>query len=57
MERRKAIMVDVDGTICLKGDRNIYNLTLVGEDLPNLPVIAAGVSHVPQSPITGDCGP
>jgi hypothetical protein len=36
--RLPAVMVDVDGTVALKGDRGIYDLSLVGIDLPNLPV-------------------
>jgi hypothetical protein len=37
--RRKAVMVDIDGTLTLKGDRDPYKLDTVGEDHPNTPVI------------------
>ncbi|MFC6086053.1 phosphatase domain-containing protein [Sphaerisporangium aureirubrum] len=32
-------LVDIDGTLALKGDRSPYDWDRVGEDLPNLPVI------------------
>jgi len=35
----KAIIVDVDGTVALRGDREPYDWSRVGEDLPNQPVI------------------
>jgi len=35
----KAIIVDVDGTIALKGDRSPYDWKRVGEDTPNTPVV------------------
>ena len=34
-----AIIVDIDGTVALRGDRNPYDETRVSEDLPNMPVI------------------
>ena len=34
-----AIIVDIDGTVALMGDRNPYDETTVREDLPNMPVI------------------
>lgn len=36
----RAVIVDVDGTVALKGDRSPYDEDRVSEDLPNLPVIA-----------------
>lgn len=35
----KAIIVDIDGTVTLRGDREPYDWDKVGEDLPNQPVI------------------
>lgn len=35
-----AVLVDIDGTIALKGDRDPFDWDRVGEDLPNVPVIA-----------------
>ena len=35
----KAVIVDVDGTIALKGDRSPYDWKRVGEDTPNIPVV------------------
>lgn len=35
----KAIIVDIDGTVALRGDREPYDWDKVGEDLPNMPVI------------------
>jgi len=35
----KAIIVDVDGTVALRGDREPFDWSRVGEDLPNQPVI------------------
>jgi hypothetical protein len=38
--RRPAVLVDIDGTVCIKHpDRDIYDLSRVGEDLPNVPVV------------------
>lgn len=34
-----AIIVDIDGTVALKGDRKPFDYSRVGEDLPNMPVI------------------
>ena len=34
-----AIIVDVDGTLAIKGDRSPYDMSKVGNDLPNTPVI------------------
>lgn len=39
-----AVMVDIDGTIALHGDRSPYDLSRVGDDHPNEAVIAA-VEH------------
>lgn len=36
----KAIMVDVDGTVALRGDRSPYDETRVSKDTPNHPVLA-----------------
>lgn len=33
------VIVDVDGTIALKGDRNPFHYHLAAEDAPNLPVL------------------
>ncbi|MEV0996880.1 AAA family ATPase [Nonomuraea sp. NPDC050202] len=35
----KAFLLDVDGTAALMGDRSPYDLSRVGEDLPNKPVL------------------
>lgn len=35
----KAVIVDIDGTVALRGDREPYDWDRVGEDLPNWPVI------------------
>lgn len=35
----KAVIVDIDGTVALRGDREPYDWDKVGEDLPNMPVI------------------
>lgn len=35
----KAVLVDIDGTVALMGDRSPFDATRVGEDSPNLPVI------------------
>lgn len=35
----KAIIVDVDGTIAIKGDRSPFDWDRVGEDAPNKPVV------------------
>lgn len=34
-----ALIVDIDGTVALKGDRDIYNWEKVDLDLPNMPII------------------
>ena len=36
----KAIIVDVDGTVALRGEREPFDWSRVGEDMPNWPVIA-----------------
>jgi predicted kinase len=36
---RKAVLVDIDGTVALKGARSPFDETRVREDRPNLPVI------------------
>jgi predicted kinase len=38
---KPAIIVDIDGTVALMGDRSPYDLSRVHEDRPNHPVIAA----------------
>lgn len=35
----KCIIFDIDGTVALRGDRDPYDLTRVGEDTPNVPVM------------------
>lgn len=35
----KVWIVDIDGTLALKGDRSPFDWSRVGEDLPNTPVI------------------
>lgn len=35
----KTWVVDIDGTLALKGDRSPFDWSRVGEDLPNIPVI------------------
>lgn len=35
----KAYMIDIDGTVALKGDRDPYDWQHVGEDQPNTPVL------------------
>jgi predicted kinase len=35
----KAVLVDIDGTVALMGDRSPYDETSVADDLPNSPVI------------------
>jgi predicted kinase len=40
-DRPSAILVDLDGTVALMGDRSPYDVTRVHLDLPNEPVIAA----------------
>lgn len=35
----RTILVDVDGTVALRGDRSPYDETRVHEDLPNPPVV------------------
>lgn len=39
MHRPRAIVVDIDGTVALKGDRSPYDMTTVINDEPNVPVI------------------
>lgn len=40
----KAIIVDIDGTLALKGDRGPFDESRIHEDRPNLPVINAVVA-------------
>jgi predicted kinase len=40
-DRPSAILVDLDGTVALMGDRSPYDVTRVHLDMPNDPVIAA----------------
>lgn len=35
----QAVMVDIDGTVALRGDRSPFDESRVGEDLPNVAVI------------------
>jgi predicted kinase len=37
----EAVLVDIDGTVALMGDRDPYDMTRVEEDKPNRPVITA----------------
>ncbi|MGI5244931.1 AAA family ATPase [Dactylosporangium sp. CA-139066] len=37
----QTVLVDIDGTVALLNGRSPYDMTRVGEDLPNAPVIAA----------------
>lgn len=37
----RAVLVDLDGTVCLRQGRDPYDETRVGEDAPNAPVLAA----------------
>ncbi|WP_432986357.1 AAA family ATPase [Dactylosporangium sp. CA-233914] len=37
----RTVLVDIDGTVALFNGRSPYDMTRVGEDLPNAPVIAA----------------
>lgn len=43
-----AILVDIDGTVALTNGRSPYDENRVGEDLPNLPVIAVAKALVAQ---------
>lgn len=36
----KCIIFDIDGTVALRGDRDPHDLTRVGEDTPNAPVMS-----------------
>lgn len=38
--KRLAIIVDIDGTVALKGDRDPYDMSTVLHDKPNMPVIS-----------------
>lgn len=40
MSRSSAVLVDVDGTIALAGERNPYDESTVSADLPNADIIA-----------------
>lgn len=39
--RPDAVLVDIDGTVAVMGERSPYDMTRVGEDRPHPPVIAA----------------
>lgn len=61
-EAVKYVIVDVDGTVALRGDRSPFDWDRVSEDLPNLPVIevvkamaAAGYALVFVSGRMGQC--
>lgn len=53
-KRRQCIIFDIDGTLALRGDRDPYDMTRVGEDVPNLPVqrifllLSAGALALPE---------
>lgn len=58
----KAILVDIDGTVALKGDRDIYDESRVLRDLPNVPIVtlvqamsAAGYEIIFMSGRTNGC--
>lgn len=38
--KQNAMIVDIDGTVALKGDRNPYDYETVGDDKPNQPITA-----------------
>lgn len=38
--RRPAVIVDIDGTLALRGDRSPFEWNKVASDLPNMPVVA-----------------
>ena len=50
--KRKCWLVDVDGTLALKGDRSPYDMTRVLEDEPNQPVITVvrALANLPEAP-------
>ncbi len=50
--KRKCWLVDVDGTLALKGDRSPYDMTRVLEDKPNRPVITVvrALANLPEAP-------
>jgi hypothetical protein len=35
----RAIIVDIDGTLAIKGDRDIFDYSKVHLDLPNKPIV------------------
>lgn len=37
--KRKAVIFDIDGTLALRGDRDPHDMSRVGEDLPNYPIM------------------
>lgn len=41
MTQPAAILVDVDGTVALRGGRSPYDESTVGDDAPNTPVVVA----------------
>lgn len=41
MNKEKGIIVDIDGTMALRGERDPYDMTRVLEDRPNIAVIEA----------------
>ncbi len=49
---KQAWIVDLDGTLALRGDRNPYRWDRVGEDEPNVPVIVAtqAIAAHPSAP-------
>lgn len=58
----KAIIVDIDGTLALRGDRDIYDFDKVNRDKPNMPVVTvvqalmnAGYTMIAVSGRQGRC--
>ncbi|MFZ2526286.1 MAG: polynucleotide kinase [Rhodococcus sp. (in: high G+C Gram-positive bacteria)] len=49
---KHAWIVDLDGTLALRGDRNPYRWDRVGEDEPNIPVVVAtqAIAAHPSAP-------
>ena len=47
--KRRALIVDVDGTIAIRGERSPYDDHLAGDDTPNTPVINAVLGHAERA--------
>ncbi len=56
MTKRKAIIFDIDGTVAKRGSRDPYDMTKVGEDLPNEPVMLIAKMLAFCAPFTGEDG-